>query len=70
MSNITSEEIQSLEAATTAQQWNDATDKIKAAHGGYPSDWFAKVSLSGLGDRVASRFNQSYEVKIKPIANH
>jgi hypothetical protein len=36
--NITGEELEMLEAATTGKDWDKAVDKIKENHGGYPSD--------------------------------
>lgn len=41
-------ELEALAATTSEQEWNDVCDAVKANHGGYPSDWFSKVILSGL----------------------
>ncbi len=56
---ITKSQIESLESCTTASQWGEACDAIKAASESkvcYPDDWWEKVVESGLMDRVASRW--------------
>lgn len=51
--NITAEELARLENACDRYAWNAACDAIKATRRGkYPPDWFTKVILSGMMDRV------------------
>jgi hypothetical protein len=65
MSAITNEELEKLSNCSSREEWGKACDQIKKAHGGYPSDWYSKVKLSGLGDAVAERFGEKFELKIK-----
>lgn len=53
MSLITQEELDKLNSTRNEKEWNSICDQIKLAHGGYPSDWFAKVIVSGLLAKVA-----------------
>jgi hypothetical protein len=65
--NITDEEMSKLEACTNGQEWADACDEIKAARGGvqYPDDWWAKVKMSGMMQRIMERWGESSELEIK-----
>ena len=53
MTNISDAELQRLREAKNEDEWNDVCSDIKRAHDGYPSDWWAKVKLSGLMQQVA-----------------
>ena len=65
---ITQAELEMLEACQTGDEWDDTCTVIKRAHGGnYPSDWWAKVKLSGLMDRVLARFGETSDLKITPF---
>ena len=62
---ITEEELAMLEACQSANDWSEATNKIKCARGqSYPEDWWEKVKLSGMMDRILSRWGESGEVKL------
>lgn len=55
--NLTDQEMLLLENVKTEAEWNAACDQIKGARKGqYPADWWPRVKLSGLMDRVAARF--------------
>lgn len=55
---ITEDEISTLENAKTERDWNAACDAIKAARKGeYPTDWYARVMMSGVLSRAHARFN-------------
>ena len=62
---ITEEELAMLEACQSANDWSEATKKIKDARGqSYPEDWWEKVKLSGMMDRILSRWGGSGELKL------
>lgn len=62
---LTNEDIAMLEAVQSADEWNAACSKLKAARGGlYPSDWWPKVKLSGMMDRILGRFGETSELKL------
>lgn len=70
MSNITQAELASLEASKNETEWNRACDAIKKArNGGYPPDWWPKVKLSGMMDRIAAKWGKpdAFELKVEPI---
>jgi len=57
MNNITNEELSMLEACQSAEDWREACDKIKGERGqAYPDDWWDKVKLSGMMDRILGRW--------------
>lgn len=63
--NITDEEIQALEGVQSMDEWNTLCKDIqKRRDGAFPPDWWAKVKLSGLMDRVTARFGGSSELRI------
>ena len=65
MNNITNEELSMLEACQSAKDWGQACDTIKKARGGdYPEDWWEKVKLSGMMDRIFSRWGGSGDLKL------
>ena len=66
---ITPEEIQLLESCRSADDWSAACDLIKEARGGhaYPPDWWDKVKLSGLMDRILSRWESSSELRVTDL---
>ena len=64
MNNITTEELQRLEDCKSAQDWSDACDAVKEARNGqYPPDWWDKVKLSGMMDRIMARWGEDSELK-------
>lgn len=55
--NLTIEESDDLHNATSEAEWNAVCDRVKDARDGrYPEDWYARVVLSGLGQRKAAQF--------------
>jgi len=68
--NITETEIQMLEQCKSEQEWGNACDSIKKVRGGsYPSDWWPKVMLSGLANRVLNSFGSTSEIKISVLTH-
>lgn len=66
--NITDEEIEVLESCKSAKEWDQACDLIKKARNGkYPPDWWPKVKLSGLMERVLNSFGETGEIKCIPL---
>ena len=67
MDRITDKELKMLEECQSAEDWGLACDTIKKARGGvaYPSDWWDKVKLSGMMDRIMSRWGEDSELKVK-----
>ena len=64
--NITDKEIRLLEGCQSAKDWSRACDTIKSARGGeYPDDWWEKVKMSGMMDRIMSKWGASSELKVK-----
>lgn len=59
---MTQDELTNLESCKSEKEWNTVCDEVKAAHGGYPSDWYAKVVMSGLMARVAARFGRDDKI--------
>lgn len=55
-----------LEACESEEDWNKACDKIKS-EGGYPSDWYATVVLSGTMARIAARWKGDDQIRIYKI---
>ena len=65
---ITDDELKDLEACQSAQDWRNATNKIKAARGGmYPDDWWDKVKLSSMMDRIMYRWGADSELTLTRI---
>ena len=65
MNNITNEELSMLEACQSAQDWREACDKIKGAREQcYPDDWWNKVKLTGMMDRILARWGEDSEVRV------
>ena len=65
---ITDEELKSLEACQSGEDWRDACDKIKAARDGmYPDDWWDKVKLSGMMDRIMERCGADSEQTVTTV---
>ena len=66
---ITPDEIHLLESCRSAHDWSTACDLIKEARGGhlYPPDWWDKVKLSGLMDRILSRWESSSELRVTDL---
>ncbi len=70
MNNITNEELSMLECCQSAQEWREACDKIKSVRGqDYPDDWWGKVKLTGMMDRILGRWGDDSELKISTHKN-
>ena len=70
MNNITDKELEMLEACQSAEDWGNACDNIKDARSGdYPSDWWDKVKLSGMMDRVLGRWGADSQIKSVSFKN-
>ena len=66
--NITEEELESLEACQSAQDWRETCDKIKSVRGqAYPDDWWDKVKLSGMMDKLLGRWGAASSLKSVPF---
>lgn len=61
MRKMTKEYFDLLESCRSEEDWDKACDRIKS-EGGYPSDWYATVVLSGLMARIAARWNGDYKI--------
>ena len=67
---ITEQELESLEACQSAQDWREACDKIKGERGqAYPDDWWDKVKLSGMMARILGRWGDDSEIKVSTHKN-
>ena len=67
---ITKEELESIEACQTEQDWSDVCVAIKEARNGlYPPDWWDRVKLSGMMDRVMARWGANSELKCTSFDN-
>jgi|TARA_R110000737_G_scaffold133508_2_gene165037 hypothetical protein len=65
---ITDDELKDLEACQSAQDWRNACDKIKAVRDGmYPDDWWDKVKLSGMMDRITYKWGANSELTLTRI---
>jgi hypothetical protein len=53
---LTAKNMKDLSATTSEKEWDAVCDQIKIEHGGYPSDWFVVVMLSGFASRVRSKW--------------
>lgn len=63
--NITVEELQTLEGVQSMDEWNNVCEDIKKRRdGSFPPDWWVNVKMSGLMDRVMNRFGTTSEPKI------
>ena len=65
---ITNEEIKKLEDCKSAGDWGNACDEIKSARNGqYPPDWWEKVKLTGMMDRILSRWGSDSELRVTDL---
>ena len=65
MNNITDEELSTLDACQSAEDWSVACKAIKMARGQmYPDDWWEKVKESGMMERIVSRWGESSELSV------
>jgi hypothetical protein len=48
-----------MESSKSESEWNNNCDKVKDACNGYPDYWYREIIMSGLCDRVSSRFGGS-----------
>lgn len=62
---LTDEELASIRACRTGDEWTAATKAIKAVRDGrYPDDWYDLVIRSGLMDEVAARWGGDSKIRI------
>ena len=67
---ITEQELDSLEACQSAQDWREACDKIKSVRGqAYPDDWWDKVKLTGMMDRILGRWGADSSIRSVSFKN-
>ena len=67
---ITEQELESLEACQSAQDWREACDKIKSIRDqAYPDDWWDKVKLTGMMERILARWDEDSKLKISTHKN-
>lgn len=59
MSNLTDTNMKTLNACQCDEDWNTAVENIKKEHGGYPSDWYARMLATGLMDKITGRFGKA-----------
>ena len=65
---ITESELQTLEAANTAEEWHAACAAIKAVRGdSYPEDWFTKVIQAGVLARFGERSKVDTGLHVQPV---
>jgi hypothetical protein len=48
-----------MESSKSENEWNNNCGKVKEACNGYPDYWYREIIMSGLCDRVSSRFGGS-----------
>jgi len=66
MYNLTNDELEMIKACASGTAWRDVCDKIKAARDGqYPPDWWEKVKLSGLMDKVMERWGANSDLRLE-----
>jgi hypothetical protein len=66
--NITESELEMLAGCQTSSDWTRAVTEIKEARNDeYPPDWWQKVKMSGLMDKVLARWGDSSELKLSTI---
>lgn len=66
--DLTDAELEMLENCYTAVEWESACEAIKEARGGqYPPNWWPRVKLSGLMDRIMARWGEDSELRAYQI---
>ena len=57
---LSTHEMDMLNKCETAEDWGNACDFIKGRRGGeYPHDWWDRVKMTGLMDKIMSRWGAS-----------
>lgn len=64
MPTLTDANIKALEACRSADEWNATCLDLKKEHGGFPTDWWDKVHVGGLGERVAKGFGEKFAIRV------
>jgi hypothetical protein len=65
---ITEAELQTLETANTAEEWNAACAAIKAVRGGiFPEDWYPRVMQAGVLKRFGERSKVDTGIHVEPV---
>ena len=55
--NTIAEVVQLMSSATSAQDWDNKCDQVKAAWGGnYPEFWFQIIVMSGIAAQTAEKW--------------
>ena len=68
MKNITAEELKMLNDCQSAEDWGNACDAVKQVRDGqYPDDWWDKVKLSGMMDKILARWGADSSLKAVPF---
>lgn len=63
MENITDKEMEMLNNCKTEDEWNNACNTVKKARRGtYPRDWFQKVILSGMINKVLGQGSDQIKI--------
>ena len=66
---ISDKELRLLENCKSETDWSIAVNRLKDARGGeYPDDWWEKVKMSGLMDKILSQWGASSDLSIKSFA--
>ena len=55
---MTDEQVDWFKNAPTEAAWNEACDRVKKIHGGYPADWYPRIIMSGIAARAQARFGK------------
>ena len=70
MNRISEKELNLLEACQSANDWHIITDRMKADRGGeWPEDWWEKVKMSGMMERIMSRWGATSDLTVKGFPN-
>lgn len=56
-----------MRSSNSAQEWNDNCDKVKKACIGYPTFWYETIILSGLGNKIASKWGGDMQIRVSPL---
>jgi len=59
---MTEEQIEMMKSSATEVEWNANVGKVKATHGGYPTDWYEKIVLSGVMKMTVAKFGGSDKI--------
>lgn len=57
---MSEDEIEMMRSSKDEEEWNANCDKVKAAHGGYPADWYEAIVLSGFLRETSAKWRRSF----------